>query len=262
MRNKSVLPFLLFLIIIQFILIVYLLPKKRMPRIIKPPKPVAVAIKGKIAIVLDDWGYNLNNAQELYGIKQRLTIAILPQLPFSRELAQDARTKGREIILHLPLEPYEHNGLEQNTIMTGMDEKQIAAIMESSLKDVLYAKGINNHMGSKATEDYKTMEIILRQIKQKRLYFLDSFTSPNSICREVAGRIGARYIRRDVFLDNREDEEYIRKQLNKLKNKAAKLGAAIGIGHDRKVTLRVLKEELPKIEQEGFRFVFVSELVK
>ena len=91
---------------------------------------------------------------------------------------------------------------------------------------------------------------------------MDSFVSQNTICLDLAKSMKIRYARRDVFLDNKLEPEYIRSQIEKLKKKAALYGGSIGIGHDRKVTLEVLKEIMPKIEREGYRFVFVSELVK
>lgn len=227
----------------------------------KVPK-VPVVIKGRIAIVIDDWGYNLNNLDILAQIKYPLTISILPNLSYSRKTAEELQKRGLEIILHLPMEPKEKYRLEKNTIMTSMSEGTIKNIIEQDLNNIIYAKGVSNHMGSRATEDSGIMEIVFKQLKKRHLYFLDSLVSSNSICYDLAKKMNLRFAKRDVFLDNKEEPEYIKQQIYKLKTRARIYGQAIGIGHDQKTTLEVLKEAIPSIEKEGYKFVFVSELVR
>lgn len=226
-----------------------------------PPK-IPVAVKGKIAIVIDDWGYNLNNLPTLDRIKYPLTCSVLPNLSYSRRVAEELHARGYQIILHLPMEPYEKYRLEKNTILTTMDEATMRNIIAQDLASIVYAKGVSNHMGSRATEDQRTMEIILKEFKKRRLYFLDSFVSSKSVGFELARKIGLGFAKRDVFLDNKEEAGYIRQQIYKLKVRAKLYGQAIGIGHDRKITLGVLKEVMPELEKEGYKFVFVSELIK
>lgn len=241
-------------VIIQGIFIIISRPKKI-------PK-VPVAIKGKIAIVIDDWGYNLNNLALLEQIKYPLTISVLPNLNYSQPIARELHGRGFQIILHLPLEPHEKFRLEKNTIMTSMDDTAIKDILKQDLANVPQAQGVSNHMGSKATEDSRTMGIIFRELKRRNLYFLDSLVSSDSICFDLAQKMHLGLAKRDIFLDNTEEPEYIKNQLYKLKTRARVYGQAVGIGHDRKVTLEVLKEVMPEIEREGYKFVFVSELVK
>lgn len=224
--------------------------------------PVVSLYKGKIAIVIDDWGYNLNNLKAISQIRYPLTAAILPNLSYSRKVAEELNNLGLEIILHLPLEPHEKYRLEKNTILTSFDADTIKNIIDKDLSSVAYAKGVSNHMGSLATEDNRTMEIIFTALRKKNLYFLDSLVSSDSICCQLASQMQLGCVKRDIFLDNESDPLYIRKQIDKLKNKAQAKGAAIGIGHDRKATLKVLKEALPELEKEGFKIVYVSQLLK
>lgn len=224
-----------------------------------PPK---VEIKGKIAIVIDDWGYNLNNLHFLEEIEYPITASILPHLGYSKSVALALKKHGAEIILHLPMEPHEKFRLEENTILTSMDEETIRDIIARDLEDIYYARGASNHMGSKATEDKRTMGIVFSELKKRGLFFLDSLVSPRSICLPLAQKVRLEFARRDVFLDNKEDAGYIRGQLEKLKTRAQAYGAAVGIGHDRRVTLEVLKEAMPELEKQGYKFVYLSELVK
>ncbi len=252
-KYKILIIALLFIIILQGIFSIISRPK-RIPEI-------PVKIIGKVAIVIDDWGYNLNNLRILDRIKYPLTVSVLPHLNYSREVASELRKRGLEIILHLPMEPHEKYRLEKNTIMVSMDEATIKNIIDKDLANIIYAKGVSNHMGSLATEDIRTMEVIFRELKGRTLFFLDSLVSPKSVCSQLARRVGVRFAKRDVFLDNREEPAYIRSQINKLKLQAKVKGYAVGIGHDQKNTLEVLEEAMPQLEKEGYKFVFVSDLL-
>lgn len=251
---KIVIGFLLLIVILQGVFIIISRPKR-------PPK-IAVVLKGKIAIVVDDWGYNLNNLQLLDQIKYPLTTSVLPNLSYSSLVARELHTRGFEIVLHLPMEPREKYRLEKNTIMTSWDEETIIKIINQDLASIAYAKGVSNHMGSRATEEPRIMEIIFKELKKRHLYFLDSIVSSKSVCSDLARKMNLGFAKRDVFLDNHQDPVYIRGQIYKLKMKAKHYGQAIGICHDRKITLEVLKEVMPQLEKEGYKFVFVSELVK
>lgn len=228
----------------------------------KPPVKKAAVFKGKIAIVIDDWGYSLNNLELASEIKLPLTAALLPNLAYSKRIAENLHTLGFEIILHLPMEPSEKYRLEKNTIMVSMDEAAINRIIEEGLAGLNYVRGVSNHMGSFATQDVRTMNIIFNALKRRKLYFLDSLVSTKSICALLTKKLGLGFVRRDIFLDNTEDPQYIKGQIDKLKARARVNGKAIGIGHDRRHTLEVLKEVMPHIEEEGYKLVFVSELVR
>jgi polysaccharide deacetylase 2 family uncharacterized protein YibQ len=261
--------FAIFLLVENIVIIRMMSGRKQAPPVKKPaagaavkkPPKKPVAFQGNIAIVLDDWGYNLNELPLIEEIKYPLTISILPYLPYSKTVAEELHARGFELILHLPLEPFEKFRLEQNTIMAAMGEEEILAIIKKDLEDIPFVKGVSNHMGSKATTDEKAMSVIFKELKKRRLYFLDSFVSSDSVGAGLAERMNILFAKRDIFLDNKSDPEYIKTQLYKLKAKAKMYGEAIGIGHDRKTTLQVLKEMMPVLEREGYKFVFVSQLL-
>lgn len=244
------------LVLIESILLFSL----RKPPVKKPVKPEA--IKGKIAFVLDDWGYSLNNIPVLEQIKYPLTVSVLPNLPYSGKVAREAEARGLEVILHLPIEPHEKYRMEADTILVSMDEAAITGIIDRDLANVTGARGVSNHMGSKGTEDVRTMSVIFRELKRKGMFFMDSVVSPDSVCLDLAHKMHIGFARRDIFIDNQSEPDYIKGQIYKLKTRARVYGQAIGIGHDRKNTLEVLKEVMPQLEKEGYRFVFVSELIR
>ena len=70
------------------------------------------------------------------------------------------------------------------------------------------------------------------------------------------------FVKRDIFLDNQSDAAYIKQQIYKVVARARQHGSAVGIGHDRKTTLEVLRDVMPDVVKEGYRFVYLSDLVK
>jgi len=243
-----------------FIMVIFILSVLSL----KPKKVVKVhpAVKGKIAIVLDDWGYHLNTLPIVEDIKYPLTASVLPNIAYSRRVSEELHSRGYEVILHLPMEPEEKYSLEDDTILTTMNKDEILAILNKALQSIRYAKGISNHMGSRATSDPRVMEIVLRELKRKHLYFLDSFVTAKSVCRDTSIKLGLKPLKRGVFRDNIEKPEYIKQQIEELKNKARLSGVAIGIGHDRKITLEVLREVMPELAREGYKFIYLSELAQ
>lgn len=215
---------------------------------------------GKIAIILDDWGYNLRQVPYLASVRQPFTVSILPGLAHSADVAQAAKRSGHEVMLHLPLEAEDaHAPREAGTILTTMSKQEVLQQVDKSLAAVPFVSGVNNHQGSKATEDPRLMETIFSRIKRRNLYFVDSMTG-HSVCAQVARQVHLKFGQRSIFLDNEGDPAKIRAQLTQLAAVAAKKGKAIGIGHDRPVTLRVLQESLPELEHAGYELVPASRI--
>ncbi len=247
------------IVICETALLIKFWPKK--PEIkIKPP----VSAVAKIAIIIDDWGYSDANMNFLKEINIALDISVLPFLPYSKLAAEQAQLNNKEVMLHLPLEPHPNSQirLENRVIFASMAKEGILKILDDALKSVPYAKGINNHMGSLATEKKSLMAVIFREMKKRKLFFVDSLVTEKSVCKDLAEELQLKFGERSVFLDNYSDSQYIRKQFLILINKAKKHGFAIGIGHDHLATLKAIKELAPEIEKQGVKFVFASELVK
>ena len=247
--------------------------KKQAPKVFRKAKiaaqPKTVAVKGKVAIVLDDWGYNSSDLSLLFDIKRPVTVSILPNLRYSEKVAREAKHNGYETMLHLPLESRNNEISEKDTIYCCMNQDEIIRALKLSLATVPGISGVNNHQGSKATEDTRTMGIVLAELKNEKLFFLDSLTTDKSVCPATAKKIGLKYAKRDIFLDeppsklgDKEQSLYIQKQLYKLSSLAIRKGSAIGIGHDKKITLKVLRDMMPQLEKQGIKFVFMSELAQ
>ena len=265
-------------IIIQGVFLFYLshrlqAPAKREVRRaeeIKPIVPPAPVVKpkpkmvtGKIVLVLDDWGYSLKNKSFITDNDFHVTLSILPFKPYSTQIAQGAHAKDKDVIVHMPMEPHnkENYSLEEHTLLTSMDKATVDRLLDAAFESVPFAKGISNHMGSKATEDPVLMSTVLLYLKNKNRFFLDSFVTTKTVCRGLARKMNVGFAQRDVFIDNDNDASAIREQVLKLAQKAKKAGVAVGIGHDRPVTISVLKELIPQLEQEGYQFINLSEII-
>jgi hypothetical protein len=219
----------------------------------------------QIAIIIDDWGYSLKNLPLLFEINSPLTISILPNVIYSTKIAEAVhKRKNFEIILHQPLEPENtlDENLEPSTIYTSMPKEKIVSILQNALKSVPYSVGISNHMGSQATQNRRLMKIIFSEIRRQKLFFLDSLVTEDSICEELSRKMKVRFVQRNIFLDNKDSPEYIKQQLAQLVSRSKTKGSAVGIGHGREMTLKVLKEMIPKLEEQGIQLVHVSQLAK
>ena len=144
-----------------------------------------------------------------------------------------------------------------------MSEEEIKQKVKECLESVPNIKGVNNHMGSKITEDESIMRIVFEEIKRNNsnLFFVDSKTTQNSIAYDLAIEMGMDALERSVFLDNDDDIDYIKDQLMEAKDLSIKNGLAVVIGHDRINTYYVLKRFVPEIKKEGIEIVFVSSLI-
>lgn len=233
-------------------------------REIPPLKPsIPEGSSCKIAIILDDAGYGLSD-DALLLLEQGfpLTIAILPNLSFSKETAEIAHKNKAEVILHLPMEAIK-NKKDKGVIGSSMDREKIKEVTNDAISNIPHCVGVNNHMGSKATADREIMEPVLEVLKEKNLYFVDSLTTPKSIAYKLAREMGISSVARDVFIDNNEKREDVLFWLYELIKIGRKKGSAIGIGHIyKKATISVLKEELPNLEKAGIELVPVSGIIK
>jgi polysaccharide deacetylase 2 family uncharacterized protein YibQ len=217
----------------------------------------------KVAIVIDDFGYNMNNVDTFLGMNKPLTFSVLPNLKYSAKVAEMAREKGNDVMLHLALEPKRDDlKPEPGEINSRMGEAEVLARLDAAMKSVPGIKGVSNHEGSKSTEEAALMTVIMNDLKRRGLFFFDSLTSQNSICQNLAGKSGIRFAKRDIFLDNESDVNSVKRNLAGLAKFAFGNGRAIAICHDRKNTAAALAETMPLMAREGIEFVRLSELVK
>ncbi len=216
----------------------------------------------RLALIIDDWGYDWQTADEFLSLDLPFTAAVLPGREKTREQAALLRERGHEVILHLPMEPLDPDlELDDGYITTNLDEAEIRRRVEEALASVGEVAGVNNHMGSKATSDERVVRIVLEVIREHGLYFVDSWTSPASVAGRVAAEMGIPTATNQVFLDHYSDLEKVKAQIERLIKRAKRDGQAVGIGHVRPQTYRALVEMLPRFEEEGVVVVPASRIV-
>lgn len=219
--------------------------------------------KPRIAIVIDDMGWELPIARELLALDHPLSFAVLPQAPYQLQIAEAALQHRRDLLLHLPMEPHGYPQVNPgpNALLSHMNSAEMAKLVRTALQALPQVVGVNNHMGSRLTENAKAMRVVMRELKRYDLFFLDSRTSSGSQAHQIAREMGIPTARRHIFLDNNVQQTHISKQLHRLADMASQQGEAIGIGHPYPETLRALKRTLPVIRQAGVRIVPISRLV-
>jgi len=216
----------------------------------------------KIGIIIDDLGYDRDMATSFMQLDFPISFSVLPMAPYSKQIADKLKRKGLDIILHLPMEPKNYPLLDPGpgTLLTRMDERQIRRAIDGHLKRIPGVIGVNNHMGSSFTEKRDKVAILLNELKKRKLFFVDSITTRQTVAFSLAKKMGVPVAKRSVFLDNDLSPMAIKLQIERLLGIARHSGTAIGIGHPHGETLKVLKDYFIKIKNKA-KVVHVSELV-
>jgi hypothetical protein len=222
-----------------------------------------ISFSPKVAFIIDDLGYETEVAKKMMELEFPVALSILPFLQYSEFIAEEGRKNNQEIMLHLPMESSNSSANPgPGAIKSYMTEEEIRQAVRDCILNFPYIIGTNNHMGSKITEDREIMEIILEEIREYNLFFIDSITTKDSIAYEVAQEMEIKSAVRSVFLDNENDMEYIKGQMLEVQETALREGEVIAIGHSRINTFYVLKRMVPELIKAGIEIVPVSELVK
>ncbi len=213
-----------------------------------------------IAIIIDDMGNHYQNGLDLIHLPYPLTLAFLPNRKHTKKLSQIAHDHNKEIMLHAPMENILGLELGKGGLTSTMSELEIKQSLLHSLRQIPFAVGVNNHMGSKLTANPKAMRWVMEQLSQYPYYFVDSRTSPLSVAAKTAKSFQVPQLSRDIFLDHQQTREFVREQFIRLLKLAKKNGTAVAIAHPHRVTIDYLSWALPKLDQSGFRIATVSSL--
>ncbi|PYQ57642.1 MAG: hypothetical protein DMF58_17810 [Acidobacteria bacterium] len=221
------------------------------------------ARRGKIVLILDDVGFEHQPVDAATRIDPNINFSVLPNAARATEVATLLHERGFEVLCHLPMEPEHFPQVSPGSgaVLTTMSDDEIARTTLRNVEAVPYARGVNNHMGSRATADRRVMENVLAALPED-MYFIDSRTTSASVAASVAKELSVRAASRNVFLDDVPTDAAVRQQLRSLAREAAHHGIAIGIGHMYPATIRVLTAGVPELRREGFRFIRASQAVR
>ena len=218
----------------------------------------------RVAIIIDDLGYQFEAGRRAIELPGPVTFAVLPGTPRGADLAEWAHRRGKEVLLHLPLQA---NGADPENEPIGIDldmnREALASTFETALSSVPYVIGVNGHRGSLLTRHPGHMLWLMQEIRARNdLFFVDSYTTAHSVALQMATEAGVSAVRRDVFLDPDQSPETVMRQFERMKRLARKRGFVVAIGHPYESTLRFLEAELPKLGEEGIKLVTISELIE
>lgn len=219
---------------------------------------------GRIGIVIDDFGRASQEMLSGYaGLGIPWTATVIPGTPNSTRQARYFAARGIPVLLHMPMEPEsgEEWDLGEGAIYAETPREDVAALLEAAFNEVPEAIGLNNHMGSRATQESAVMRAVMINLRERGLLFLDSRTTPASVAADEAERAGIPWAERQVFLDPEDEVPVIEEQFRQALEWARRSGSAIMIGHPRENTLQTLRRLVPAARQEGFEFVTVDRLL-
>ncbi len=228
------------------------------------PSPLPPGPERRVSLVLDDVGYRLDLAQAAADKLPKATaFAVIPFLPHSEASAQLLKERGFAVLLHCPMEPEGsgHWKSTPGTLLVGMPREEVKRILDSDLKAVPGAEGVNNHMGSLATTDRLLMDGVMAALRPRGLYFLDSRTSVRTVAFEAARAAGVKAAFRAVFLDDVDEDGAIIAQIDLWAARSEREGAPVAIGHLRPRTIDALAFRLPYWRSKGVRVAPLREVV-
>ncbi|MBW2519729.1 MAG: divergent polysaccharide deacetylase family protein [Deltaproteobacteria bacterium] len=226
--------------------------------------PLKAHIGPKAVIIMDDLGRGTNSADALLSLSEPVTFAILPGETHSKDVANLANAAGREVILHIPMEPQGYPAINpgEMALLVGQTDGEIRNRLEWFASQVPHAIGANNHMGSRFTEDHPGMSTVMDVMRTRGWFFVDSVTTGQSRVKEIARTHGVTSLKRDLFLDNVADVSKIRHELQNLALLAKKNGHAVGICHPYPETFEALRLELPIFSELGVRLVSIRNILE
>jgi len=224
--------------------------------------PRAARKTPEIVLILDDVGFDRQPLAPAMAIDPNVNFAVLPNSRNGRDFAEVLHARGFEVLCHLPMEPEGYPSVSPGSgaVLTSMSDDEIARATRVNIGSVPFARGVNNHMGSRATADKRVMAHVLAALPEG-MYFIDSRTTGSSVAGLLAHSMRVKTASRNVFLDDVQSEREIRKQLASLAHAAEEHGVAVGIGHMYPPTIRVLTAEAPGLRARGLRFVRASAVV-
>jgi len=157
----------------------------------------------RIAVVLFGLGDQPAAADSFFRVAAPFGVALAPGLKSSREIFRAAHQRGREVVLHLPLEPINYPGLDPGpgTLLVTMKPAQAAAHLRRYLDDAAPVAAVANHMGSLATQDMTLMRAVFHELRRSHVPFLHVSPAAGAVCKALAGDMGVPYAEPDMVVD-------------------------------------------------------------
>jgi uncharacterized protein len=220
--------------------------------------------KPTISILIDDLGYKFKEDTRALALPGPIAYAILPHGPHTSTMAQLAHKRGKDILLHQPMQAEvmdKNEFLGPGALTLNMTREEFLKTLNININAVPNLIGINNHMGSLLTRHPGHMQWLMETMRKNGQFYVDSLTSDDSVAARLAKENNVPYLTRDVFLDHKQQRKYIRQQFMELIRLAKRNGSALGIGHPHISTIEVLNDVLQNVDKYGVRLVSIKRLL-
>ncbi|WP_044279120.1 divergent polysaccharide deacetylase family protein [Candidatus Cloacimonas acidaminovorans] len=219
-----------------------------------------------VVIIIDDFGQNAGQLlDDFSALPKEIAFSILPDLPYTQTVARLAEKTNHETLIHIPMQALDHQANPgKRYIRTGMDKYAISDLLQDFYAQIPNAIAANNHMGSEVTSDLATMNIILEELDNLGLYFLDSATTNKSAAFTAGKNLGLKIAKRDIFLDvpDNSDATIINKIEGLAKYKGRNEPVVIITHCHNRDKLNALQKFLKQIDNMGIELISVSQLFR
>ncbi len=245
------------------------LEKVERPAVVGLPETVAAPAlphdrpqQAVVVVIIDDMGVDIKRSARAIALPPGVTLSFLPYARHLVDQVEKAKQGHHYLMLHLPMQPIsprENPG--PNALTVDANAETLKDRIQKNLESFDDYIAVNNHMGSRFTQDESGMQLVMQALKKRHLIFVDSKTSPSSVAQKAARKEHVPMVSRDVFLDHVDDAAHVEKSLAQTEKIALKQGYAIAIGHPKDNTLNALEKWLPGLEAKGIKIVSVTSLI-
>jgi polysaccharide deacetylase 2 family uncharacterized protein YibQ len=157
----------------------------------------------RLALVLFGFGDDLTTARRVFDLPVPFAVALAPDTRASSAMFRAAHGRGREVVLHIPLEPVNYPQLNPGpgTLLVTLKPDRATGTMRRWLDRAGPVVGVANHMGSLATQDMTLMGAVYRELKRRHLPFIHVQPAAGAVCRSLAAELGVIYDEPNAVLD-------------------------------------------------------------
>ncbi len=245
-------------------------PAPAAPQVALAPPPIpawqAFAVPAKparamVAVIIDDMGLDRRRSGKVVELPAPLTLSYMTYAPQAAQQTAQAHAHGHELMMHMPMQPLADLDAGPDVLTDKLPPDELRRRVEADLDRFRGFVGVNNHMGSRFTANAPGMRIVMNSLKNRGLLFIDSMTTEKSVGSATAREAGVPTAKRNIFLDDIDDQAAVMSQLAKAEEQARKTGSVIVIGHPHDHTTAALAAWLPTLAKKGLTLVPVTTIV-
>jgi|KBSMisStaDraftv2_1062788.scaffolds.fasta_scaffold221491_1 polysaccharide deacetylase 2 family uncharacterized protein YibQ len=211
-----------------------------------------------VAIVIGGLGIGAaKTADAIMKLPSAVTLAFTPYGTDPGKLAERARAQRHEILLQVPMEPYDYpdNDPGPQTLLTSLGPEQNLDRLYWHLSRLQGYAGITNFMGARFIGTDAVMQPIVREVAKRGLGFFDDGSAPRSVAATLATSQGAPFAKGDVTIDAVPTPAEIDNALARLESLAKERGVAVGTASALPVSIERIGSWIKTLDSRGIMLV-------